>query len=668
MKLIPDLIQKSTYEWAKEYTKNGLAVNPVAPHQKIPIQKNWSKLPIPSEDTLKKWFEGKSNNIAIRTGRISGIFVVDVDPKDGGDVTIAQLESYYGDLPTTVRVETPSGGWHLYFQLPENVTIRNSASTKLGAGIDVRGEGGQVVAPPSVVNGVAYFSDGDEGPENRKLIAHAPQWLIDKCVQTAKRVPKDQQNISHNLLHIEKGRNNALTSLAGTLRARGINENSILVSIRSFNVDHCVPPLEEAELVKIAHSVANYEPSPLYTEIWREGMQTARDGTYKGTSGNVTLILAHDQRTATKIYFDALHGQVCSGEELPWKKKAGSWQEIDYIGAKQWLGNSTMCGYEMAEPSMEAVYHGVMRCAYNRQLDPLREYLKGLQWDGVLRIDTLLSDHFSAENNSYTQAVARILIIGAVHRACMPGCKLDYMPILQGPQGCGKTSGLIALFDPYYKEMTGTTLNSAAAHELQGAWVLEIAELQQYGRSAEDQAKAFLTRQVDVYRPPYGRDYLHRPRRCLLVGTTNDDEFLRDMTGNRRYLPVAVGEIDRDALTANKNQLFAEAMATGIEWDEEKKEYKPKINLWLTGDAQRLAQEYQENAMVADPWQDLLEIKTQEKDKVSTADLLSFLEIPNERQEVKTYTRISNIMRKLGWRRGRVRSHKGNLVRGFVRG
>ena len=655
---------ENTLQHAKKYIKAGLAPLVIARGQKIPLQKDWSARPMPTEYEINKWFDGTHNNIGIRTGKISGVFVLDVDTRNGGDKTLAALELTHGDLPTTIRVETPSGGFHLWFNIPQGITIRNSAG-KLGAGLDIRGDGGQVVVPPSQVGKNFYYADGDEGPEHRDKIADPPQWLVDAIKlhqKPASRMPmgyKPEQTLHH---HGE--RNAAIASFAGVLRNRGHSEEAMYIELLTYNELHCKPPLEETEVARIAHSVKRYDPDPKYTTQWREGLAKGAKDQLKGTSGNVTLILLHDSRTHKKIRYNTLEQCIENSAKLPWKDSIGPWTDDDYVGCKQWMANQQHSGYHMVEPGFDATYQGIERAARIYEYNPIEEWLMHLGWDGTRRIDQLLSDHFGASYNSYTAEVGQVMITGAVYRALMPGCKLDYMPILVGPQGCGKTSALEILYGDWYRELTGAALNAAAAYEIQGAWGVEMAELQQYGHSAEEQAKAFITRRIDTYRPPYGRTYVKRPRRCIVLGTTNDETFLRDTTGNRRYLPVHVGEINREVLQAARDQLFAEAMALWVQYDEDKRIWLPKRSMELAKDAVETATQIQTDSTIDDPWQDIIEEFLQGRDKVTVMGLYDALEIPKDRRDRKAGIRIGNIMRTLGYKKQTVRDY-GRDCKGY---
>ena len=230
---------------------------------------------------------------------------------------------------------------------------------------------------------------------------------------------------------------------------------------------------------------------------------------------------------------------------------------------------------------------------------PIREWLDALAWDGVSRIDTLLSRYAGAADTPLHRSISRRFLLGAIARIYDPGCQLDTTLILVGAQGAMKSSFFRSLCkDPEWFCDTALDLHSKDAFQaLQGVWLYEVAELAALrGRDAEA-TKAFLTSRADRYRPPYGRNIIRTMRQCVFVGTTNEAEFLDDPTGARRFWPVTIGTIDIDALRADRDQLWAEVVElrkTGkgdLAWHLDSAEVAD-----LTG-AQK---QYQR----ADPWQD----------------------------------------------------------------
>jgi putative DNA primase/helicase len=242
------------------------AVFPLAPRSKVP-QKGSNGLLDATRDReqVERWWrETPDANLGIRTGRASGFFVLDIDPRHGGDVTLAKLEAQYGALPATVTVETGGGGWHLYFRMPD-FDLRSS-SGQVGEGIDVKAEGGYIVAPPSIHpdTGRSYSYFPGLGPDDVE-IAVVPEWLIElvsKPSSTAAASGGGEGDLS-----LVGERNNTLTSLAGSMRRRGFSEAAMQAALVVFNIERCDPPLPEREVAAIAQSVAKYQPAAITAEF-----------------------------------------------------------------------------------------------------------------------------------------------------------------------------------------------------------------------------------------------------------------------------------------------------------------------------------------------------------------------------------------------------------------
>ena len=178
--------------------------------------------------------------------------------------------------------------------------------------------------------------------------------------------------------------------------------------------------------------------------------------------------------------------------------------------------------------------------AKGKSFHPIRELIEAGDWDKTPRIDRFLIDILKCEDNNYHREVSRMIFYGGIHRLYQPGCKFDYMPILIGRQGCGKSSVVkwLALHDAYYGDISSIE-GKDALENIQGIWICELSELLAMVKTKDVEAmKSFITRTTDRFRESYGRRTKEYPRSCVFIGTTNDYQFLSDKTGNRRYLPV----------------------------------------------------------------------------------------------------------------------------------
>ncbi len=211
-----------------------------------------------------------------------------------------------------------------------------------------------------------------------------------------------------------------------------------------------------------------------------------------------------------------------------------------------------------------AVEHVARQNSYH----PVRDWLGTLAWDGQERLDSWLTAYLDVEDSDYTRAVGRKFLVGAVARAMEPGCKMDNVLVLEGDQGDHKSMACQILGGEWYLDGLGGEgkLDTTACMAMGMAWIVELAEIDEQVRGgANSRLKSFISRQADIYKPPYGRALLHVPRSCVFIGTTNCDVYLRDPSGNRRYFPVRCWTkpgCRRDArpLARIRDWLFAEAL------------------------------------------------------------------------------------------------------------
>lgn len=228
------------------------------------------------------------------------------------------------------------------------------------------------------------------------------------------------------------------------------------------------------------------------------------------------------------------------GGYLPWEhiNKYREWNNADDSNLKSYI--ESRYGLKSMEKIMEALNVVMNRNPYN----PVKEMLESIykKWDKKTGyIENLLPDYLGVEKTDYATECMKLFMLGAISRAYYPGCKFDYMPVFVGKQGIGKSTflRLLAMNNSWYNDNFNTVEGDKAPEKLRGMWMVELAELLATKKAKEvESIKAFLTSTVDTYRPPYGRRTEQRPRVCVFAGTTNNDHFLTDRTGNRRFLPI----------------------------------------------------------------------------------------------------------------------------------
>lgn len=284
--------------------------------------------------------------------------------------------------------------------------------------------------------------------------------------------------------------------------------------------------------------------------------------------------------------------------------------------------------------------------ARNNSFHPVRDYLDSLRWDGVERLEGWLPHYAGAEDNEYVTAVGSICLIAAVRRVREPGCKFDEMLVLESEQGTNKSSALSLLAgnDDWFSDDVPLDAESKVLMErLEGRWIVELAELKGMRRGEIEHVKSMLSRRVDKARLAYGRMTTERPRQCVFFGTTNDSEYLRDMTGNRRFWPVKVRRFDLESLRRDRDQLWAEAAAR----EKEGASIRLPERLWAEAGAEQASRE------VGDPFYDVLSERLDgQEGKVRASDVWEAIGLGVAGQRTQDHNvRLSAVMQKLGWRR-----------------
>ena len=298
------------------------------------------------------------------------------------------------------------------------------------------------------------------------------------------------------------------------------------------------------------------------------------------TTDNIMIILENDPLLKGKLTFDEFANRHLVLGALPWGISSygiavQQWSDVDDAGLRHYLERT----YEIV--GKERIYDAVALCSHKHSINEVKDYLKSVEWDGVKRVETLLVDYLGANDTPYTRSVIRKSLAAAVARVMTPGCKYDFMPIFAGPQGLGKSTFIRLIGRRWYSDSLTTFEGKEASEMLQGIWINEIGELSGMSRSETNSVKQFLSRVEDIYREPFGRRTGVHPRRCVFFGTTNDSEFLKDGTGNRRFWPVDCGlqPVTKNVFIDLENevdQIWAEAY---VNWQLGER-------LYLTGDAE----------------------------------------------------------------------------------
>lgn len=289
------------------------------------------------------------------------------------------------------------------------------------------------------------------------------------------------------------------------------------------------------------------------------------------------------------IGYDIFRQREVIFQDMHWRKRAlpnksyEQWLPSDDSQLMHWLNK------HFDIKGKEVIINAFVNQTHQNHFHPVKDFIESANWDGVNRLDTFFIDFLGADNSEYVRSVTRKWFVAAVKRIYEPGCKFDYMPVLVGGQGVGKSSTIAKIAGDWFNDSLDSFESKEAGELLQGGWIFEIAELSAMKKSEEEEIKKFLSKQVDSYRPAYARVVVDNPRHCVFIGTTNTRDFLKDTTGNRRFLPITVSENRKhnpfEELTEELiHQLWAEALelynlGENIDLEKELKQVAEKIQL-----------------------------------------------------------------------------------------
>lgn len=401
------------------------------------------------------------------------------------------------------------------------------------------------------------------------------------------------------------------------------------------------------------------------TAVVRTGPQSAtefsRDSNPKGYAPSLANAKLAIQRLGIVFRLDTFRQRVLTEG---WPKELGEASEkIELVVRKLVIER-----FEF-DPEPRHTRDAIELIALENAFDPIRNYLGEVQWDGVPRLNTWLRDYLGAPDDPLTSAIGRVVLTAAVRRARKPGCKFDGVMVLEGPQGCGKSSALkiLAGGEEYFSDEIAADVPYKEQQELlQGKWIVELPELVGLSSTLIGRLKQFISKTHDRGRPAFARSVVDLPRRGIMIGTTNDAQYLRDLTGNRRFLPVEVGRVDLQGLREVRDQLWAEAAAA-----EPSASDPITIPEGLWGEAAKRTAE----RVVGDIWDDLLEAALPEVSKEFDGELRTtaatifdkVLNMDPRAVPRRDLTRLADCMRRLGWAGPKAMRIEGLLVKGYSR-
>ena len=365
-------------------------------------------------------------------------------------------------------------------------------------------------------------------------------------------------------------------------------------------------PVVEGEEPKAPPVTKRRKKRPVMTDEWMDRLVLTDKGYIVSNLPNLQLIVENDPRTRGIVGFNAFTGEVVLRTAPGRREGAGvqlagaGWTVRDKINGDLWSdahddmlramleASEDEGGYDLrvTDRDLAAAVH---LAALGKEFHPLQSYLSGLVWDEKPRVESLFVDYLGSDDDAYHREAAQLMMVGAVARAFEPGMKVDESVILEGLQGKRKTTFIETLAVHWYGELDAAMDDSkGCVEQMQGCWIVELGELTGLAKADVRRVKSFLSRHTDKARLAYARRAREFPRACIFIGSTNDQAYLKDPTGGRRFLPVAckvTGTIDIERLRGEIGQLWAEA----VHFYREMRDAQPvgRLPLWLSDEAAR---------------------------------------------------------------------------------
>lgn len=360
------------------------------------------------------------------------------------------------------------------------------------------------------------------------------------------------------------------------------------------------------------------------------GIETSSGGAPHVSLGNVVAVLGRHPELKGRIWRDDFRGRIfhtLRGDPKPWT-------DADALRLTAWF-NQTL---RLPKFGISLIHSGVELCAAENARNSVTDWLLGLRWDGIPRLDTWLETYLGADHSALSTAIGANWIISMVARAFRPGCQADHMPVLEGLSGAGKSSAISILGGEWYRAAPQAFGSKEFYEVCQGSWLIEIPDMAGFGRREHGQIIAAITTRADTYRASYGRNAEDHPRTVIFAATSETDEYLADARGKRRYWPVTCGVLSLTELARDREQLFAEAVSrfeAGHPWH-------------VVPIAE--AREQQSSRENRDIWEaKIREYVAGKRDTTTSAIAQLCLDIPVWQQNDSHKTRIGKILQRLGY-------------------
>lgn len=670
----------------KYYIKAKYVLFPIT-NNKVPLIKNWQNKKF--SEAIDKRCESGNFGIALQEDDL----VIDVDPRHfiQEDKPHSRLSKMFPEIKDTFIVQTGRGGLHIYLKKPKGFAITRKhhpdfigldflrkGDFVVGAGSIhletkkeykiVRGNlGGVVTAPPKLIE-MLQSNTGVE-PLNKIEFVNDEQTYM-RFVTWLKTAP---------IAISGQGGNDTTFKIACRGRAFGLSADFTLNAMNDWN-KRCKPVWDDSKLLEVVNNAYKYNEEPIgklhprsdFDDVKPEQKKkrmlwhiTKRNEWKVNSLHNVTnFFTGYENSLELKglLRFNLLSHSIEFIRKPFWISKrevVTPWDDNDANAVAKFL--STKLGFNTTK---NMIHDAALAVAQANKYHPIMNYLESLKWDGKHRVCTWFHDYLETANTKYERAVGELMLVAAIKRIYQSGCKYKTIIVLEGDQGAGKSPVCEIMGGEWYADMTLNVHSPDTVDAMKTKWIIEVSEMECTKRAETQALKAFLSRQVDTCRLAYARAAKDFPRHNIFIGTFNPDNaggYLKDMSGNTRYLPILIPRrvvINLKKLQKDRDQLWAEALVI----------YKsnPKVPLYLyKPELAKLAVEETEKRRLSDAWLDKIrdwldnpEGNNKPKE-FARADEIYVHAIGGDIKNLSNFEfhRIANVMQDLGWG-----NSKGGLI------
>ena len=663
-------IPSTLIECVELYAKAGYATFATTA-DKVPIKDlKWKQAVVDTAPNMMKYPYGQFG-VRLKADDL----VIDLDPRNmkGRQVwsEIKQQVSMAAELEKTATiVRTGKGGLHIYLRKPPTFNIRKSL--KEFPGVDFLSKGAYVIGAGSLVDAKTYtfltppFAVVDAPDGLLKLIKRQ---VVDLGEVNHKGFSDAQDNIDRYEDYLNKlapiaieGENGDKTTFIVACRGRDYNlsmQKTFELMAQHYN-PKCKPMWEERELQRKVSNAYNYNEAPAGTrdpqvvfpdlgakpdaKKWQADLEKTKAGGYKTTLRNAVLMLQHELGIKGLFIYNAFNERLEIKGHVPWKDSrinrynAIDDREIECIRLH-------LAEKFNVEFSSQTTWKSVDLVAAGNVYHPIKDTLEKYKWDGVKRVDTWLETYCGGADTPLNRQMGRKVLCAMIGRVYNPGCKFDYVLVLEGAQGIGKSTTCEILGGEWFGDAPVDPTDKDVIPYIHSKWVIELSEMITTRKTESDRLKNFISRREDDVRLPYARARQRFPRQCIFIGTINPDDvgYLNDTTGNRRFWPVFCDHFDLDGLKRDRDQLLAEAVVL----------HKAGESLTLSYELIKESEDEAMKRLADDPWQWIIEEwAASNKEELTVTTQHIYRNVLNGNiQSMHTghQRRIAMALKRLGW-------------------